>query len=145
MPKVKQFFSQPEKIVDAIKQTESTTSGEIKVHVESENNKEVMLRAQEVFLMLDMHLLPQKNGVLIYISVRDKEICIIGDKNIHNTVGHNFWNDTVYKMSQHFKNRQFDTGTIEAILEIGQKLKIFFPFDHTTKSNDLSDDISYGE
>lgn len=145
MPKLKQFFNQPEKIVEAIKKAESTTSGEIKVHVESKNNKEVMLRAQEVFRQLKMHLLPQENGVLIYIAVKDKEICIIGDKNIHNTVGLDFWNDTVHTMSQHYKNSQFDQGTIDAIIEIGLKLKAFFPFDHQTKSNDLSDDISYGE
>lgn len=145
MLKTKDFFQSPKEIVSAIQKAESTTSGEIKIHVENKKPSQLEQRAQEVFFQLNMHELPLKNGVLIYISIQSKQIHILGDENIHQVVGVNFWNDIVEQMSEKFKLQQFDQGAIEAILEIGEQLKQHFPFDAQNKSNDLSDDISYGD
>lgn len=144
MPKVKNFFKQPENIVSAIRKAETFTSGEIKVHIESQCDKEVMERAKEVFHQLDMHLLPLKNGVLIYISVEDHKLAILGDQNIDNLVGENFWKDELEKIVHHFRKGEFDEGVIETIEDIGHKLKDYFPYDAKTDTNDLNDDISYG-
>ena len=54
MPKVQDFFKNPETIVQAIKKSELKTSGEIKVHVESNCSKEVMEQAKDVFHSLKM-------------------------------------------------------------------------------------------
>jgi|JI10StandDraft_1071094.scaffolds.fasta_scaffold1813308_1 uncharacterized membrane protein len=144
MPKVQDFFKNPETIVQAIKKSELETSGEIKVHVESNCSKEVMEQAKDVFHSLKMDQLPNKNGVLIYISTEDKKICILGDKNIDLKTGVNFWNDTVSQMSESFKKELFDEGVIQAISEIGSKLHDYFPYDSITDENELNDDISYG-
>ncbi len=145
MPKTKDFFKYPDKIVSAIQQAESYTSGEIKVHIESKNSSDTLSRAKEVFHQLDMHKLPQKNGVLIYIAVESKQICIWGDKHIHEAVGSGFWDEIILKMIDLFKAGKYDEGTVEAILKTGQKLRQFFPFNPDKPNNDLSDEISYGE
>lgn len=145
MLKAKDFFQSPKEIVSAIQKAETTTSGEIKIHVENKKPLQLEQRAQEVFFQLNMHELPLKNGVLIYISIQSKQIHILGDENIHQVVGVSFWNDIVEQMSEKFKLQQFDQGAIEAILQIGEQLKQHFPFDALNKSNDLSDDISYGD
>lgn len=145
MPQVKSFFKKPEEIVAAIKKAEQKTSGEIKVHIEAHCPKEVMEQAKDIFHQLHMHELPNKNGVLIYIAVLDHKICILGDKNIDEVVGTGFWNETVYNITQHFKQAHFDEGIAEAVLEIGRKLRDYFPYDATTDTNDLNDDISYGK
>lgn len=144
MPQVKNFFKHPEVIVSAIKKAETYTSGEIKVHIDKLCDKDVMEKAKEIFHQLGMHLLPGKNGVLIYISVLDHKIGILGDENIHQKVGDGFWNDELQKMIDHFKKNEYDEGVMEAISDIGQKLQAFFPFDSTNDTNDLNDDISYG-
>lgn len=145
MSQVRNFFKNPEGIVAAIKKAESKTSGEIKVHIEGECPKEVMEQATDIFHQLGMHLLPNKNGVLIYISVLDHKVCILGDKNIDEVVGLGFWNDTVYNLTTQFKHNHFDEGVSDAVLEIGRKLRDFFPYDAKTDTNDLNDDISYGK
>lgn len=145
MSDIQKFFKKPEDIVAAIKKAEQKTSGEIKIHIEAHCDKEVMARAKEVFELLGMHQLPQKNGVLIYVAVDDHKLCILGDKNIDEQVGLGFWNDTIYNMTKHFKQHHFDDGIIEAILETGRKLRDYFPYDKATDTNDLNDDISYGK
>lgn len=145
MPQVKNFFKDPNNIVAAIKKAETKTSGEIKVHIDEYCEKDVMETAKEIFHQLEMHLLPGKNGVLIYISVHDHKLCILGDQNIHDKVGDGFWNDELAKMIHHFKKNEYDEGVIEAILDIGRKLKDFFPYDEKTDTNDLNDEISYGK
>jgi len=144
MPQVRNFFKNPEAIVAAIQRAERKTSGEIKVHIDAHCEKEVMLQAQETFFHLGMDQLPNKNGVLIYIAAQDNKLCILGDANIDAIVGAGFWNDTVYKMVEHFKKKEFDEGVAEAILEIGRKLQEYFPYDAKNDTNDLPDDISYG-
>ncbi|HUH73884.1 MAG TPA: TPM domain-containing protein [Chitinophagales bacterium] len=144
MSKVKDFFKNPDAIVQAIKKAELKTSGEIKVHIEAHCPKEVMEQAKGVFHSLKMDQLPYQNGVLIYLSVEDKKICILGDKNIDLKTGLEFWNETVFHLSESFKNGFYDEGVITAVLEIGRKLQDYFPFDSTTDNNDLNDDISYG-
>lgn len=144
MSKLKNFFKNPDTIVQAIKESELKTSGEIKVHIEAQCPKEVMEQAKDVFHSLKMDLLPHKNGVLIYISTEDKKICILGDKNIDLKTGVGFWNETVSQLSESFKRELFDEGVIRAITEIGRKLHDYFPYDSKTDKNELNDDISYG-
>lgn len=144
MSNVHAFFKYPDAVVQAIHKAEQSTSGEIKVHVESQCPIEVMERAKVIFHHLKMHELPQKNGVLIYISISDHKVCILGDANIHAKVGNDYWTETIFKLTQHFKKNQFDKGIIEAILEIGDKLKSHFPYNKNNDTNDLKDDISYG-
>ncbi|MCO5233992.1 MAG: TPM domain-containing protein [Chitinophagales bacterium] len=144
MSNIHSFFKQPEAIVQAIQKAELKTSGEIKIHLESRCSGEVMQHATEIFHYLKMQDLPQKNGVLIYISISDHKICILGDANIHSKVGNDYWDGTVFKLSQHFKKNQFDKGIIEAILEIGESLHTHFPYDKDNDTNDLNDNISYG-
>ena len=144
MTKIQKFFKNPEAIVQAIKKAELKTSGEVKVHIEEYCPKEVMEQAKDVFHQLKMHELPDKDGVLIYVAVSDHKICIIGDKNIDDKVGVNFWNETVFQMSESFKKELFDEGVIQAVNEIGRKLQDYFPYDSKTDKNNLNDDISYG-
>ena len=144
MSKHKNFFKNPEAIVHAIKKAERKTSGEIKVHVEAHCPKEVMEQAKDVFHHLKMDQLPHQNGVLIYLSIEDKKICILGDKNIDLKTGLGFWNETVFQLSESFKKGLYDEGVIQAILEIGGKRQEYFPFNSKTDKNDLNDDISYG-
>ena len=55
--KVERFLSQKEEseIVEAIRQAESQTSGEIRIHIENSTSIDVYERAMEVFHMLKMN------------------------------------------------------------------------------------------
>lgn len=144
MPTAKLFFSEEEKsrIMHAIAQAEKATSGEIRVHLEEKCGDDVIKRATQVFAKLNMHKTELKNGVLIYLAVKDKKFAIIGDEGINNSVPENFWDTIKNNMVSSFSQGDFLNGIIGAINESGEQLKHFFPFHHADV-NEVSDEISF--
>jgi uncharacterized membrane protein len=140
------FFDkkQREQIVNAIKQAELNTSGEIRVHVENHCKKEVLDRATEVFETLKMHKTQLRNGVLIYLATKDRRFAIIGDAGINQKVADDFWDSTKEIMLEHFKKGAFAAGLTRAILQAGEQLKEYFPY-QSDDINELSDEISFGK
>ena len=63
----------------AIAQAEKATSGEIRVHLEEKCGDDVIKRATQIFAKLNMHKTELKNGVLIYLAVKDKKFAITGE------------------------------------------------------------------
>ena len=143
--KLSDFLSEAErqKVQAAIKDAELKTSGEIRVHIESTCTTNVLDRAIAVFKEINMHLTKERNGVLIYLSVKDQKLAIIGDKGINDVVPQGFWDEIKDAMVADFKNRQFQKGLEEGIHKIGEKLIEYFPFNDDDK-NELSNDISFG-
>lgn len=137
--------SNKEAIIKAIKQAELNTSGEIKVHIESKCvSVNAYDRAKVVFDYLSLHKTALRNGVLIYWAYEDQKIAILGDKGINNKVSSDYWNSTLNLISSNFKSQKYQEGLCEAILEIGEKLKLFFPYQGNDR-NEISDDISTGK
>lgn len=143
----KDFFSPEEKnrIVSAIREAEQQTSGEIRVYVESRCRfVEALDRAAEVFTILKMGETAGQNAVLIYLAVRDRQLAIFGDRAIHEKVGEEFWTKEVMHMLNHFQNSRYADATVKVILDIGDALKLHFPYDRQTDINELPDDIVFG-
>ncbi len=144
--KVADFLSPAEErmIVEAIKEAERNTSGEIRVHLESRSKKELPKRAAEVFNELEMQKTELRNGVLFYVAVKDKTYAIIGDKGINDQVPDDFWVEIKDNMLTDFKSGNFGEGIAKAIIEAGKQLKVHFPY-QKDDVNELSDDISIGD
>lgn len=139
-----QVFLKPDqesKVVEAIKEAELNTSGEIRVHIEAHSDMDPMDRAKAVFAQLEMHKTEARNGVLFYVGVQDHSFVILGDQGIDQKVDDDFWESTKDLVLSNFKNGDFDKGLIEGILEAGKQLKAYFPF-RSDDENELSDEIS---
>ena len=145
--KPKEFFSAKDKeqIVQAIRNAEKETSGEIRVYVESKNPfVNVMDRAAEVFFNLKMDKTEDRNGVLLYIAIKHKELALFGDEGIYKKVGTDYWDIEVKNMIAHFSKENISNGIEQCVEHIGQTLKEKFPYDGTTDKNELPDDIVFG-
>lgn len=144
MSKTEDFLTKAEEqeIVEAIVVAEKSTSGEIRVHIEENNTKPPMERAQEVFHLLKMDETELKNGVLFYICMQSKSFAILGDKGINDLVAQDFWNSTKDHVIAKFKEGKFKDGLVNGILEAGEQLKKHFPYNHDTDTNELSNEIS---
>lgn len=142
----KDLFTKEEQqqIVDAVKQAELNTSGEIKVHIERKCKEDVLDHAAFIFEELEMHKTELRNGVLIYLAVEDRQLAILGDAGINLKVPKGFWEDTRDVMISNFKNGDFTKGLSEGIIKAGEQLKEHFPY-QKDDVNELSDDISFGE
>ena len=145
MSKATEFFSKEEEqeIVLAIQEAELNTSGEIRIHIEATSKKEAFERAQDVFGELQMHKTGQRNGVLLYLAVDDHQFAICGDEGIDKVVADDFWDCTRDVMATNFKEGKFKEGIIAGILNAGEQLKQFFPY-QTDDTNELSNEISKG-
>jgi uncharacterized membrane protein len=142
----KDFFSaeEQENISLAVQNAELDTSGEIRIHIENVCIGEVLDRASFVFRKLGMDKTLLRNGVLIYLAVKNRKFAIIGDSGINKVVPDNFWDDIKHKMLNHFRNDEFETGLCNAITLVGDQLKAYFPH-KKDDVNELPDDISFGE
>ena len=131
-----------QRVVEAIRQAELNTSGEIKVHIENHCRGDVEERSLVVFNHLKINETQQHNGVLIYLAVRDRKFAILGDEGINKVVEADFWNDIRDLMSAAFKEGLFAEGLEQGIMRCGEKLKTCFPY-QSDDINEIPDDISY--
>lgn len=143
--KTRLFFSSVEKdrILTEIEKAERLTSGEIRVHVESRAGKDSLARAKEVFEQLGMTKTQERNGVLIYLAVKDRKFAIIGDQGIDRVVPSNFWAETRDRMNALFKEKKFAEGVCLGIALSGEHLATFFPC-RPGDVNELTNEISEG-
>ena len=144
MPNARQILNNEEdhRVVEAIRLAELNTSGEIKVHIENHCRGNVEERSLFVFNHLKLNETQLRNGVLIYLAVKDNKFAILGDEGINNVVEDSFWNDVKDLMLSHFKEGRFAEGLEQGIQRCGEKLKTYFPY-QSDDINEIPDDISY--
>lgn len=144
--KASAFFTreQQAQITDAIKEAERETSGEIRVHIEKRLAGNVLDRAAWLFKKMGMHTTDERNGVLFYLAVNNKEFAIIGDKGINSKVPEGFWDRIKDILQNHFRKGEFTEGLVEGILIAGNLLREHFPY-RKNDINELPDDISFDE
>ncbi len=145
MPKDLFTKEQLAQIEAAIKQAETDTSGEIRVHIERHIEEDVLDHAAFIFEQLEMHKTELRNGVLFLLVVEDRQLAIIGDAGINAKVKEGFWDEIRDHMVEHFKQGRYAEGLSEGILMAGKVLKEHFPYDKKSDKNELSDEISFGK
>src|ERR1700733_4965642 len=111
--------AQQQQIVAAIQSAEKCTSGEIRVYVESRcRYVDPLDRATEVFAGLRMDKTAARNGVLVYVALKDRQLAIFGDKGIHEKVGDAFWNHQVKSILGHFNKTDYAGGIAKVVADI---------------------------
>jgi uncharacterized membrane protein len=131
-----------DRIVQAIREAEMKTSGEIRVLIQRGKLKsDPLVAAQRKFHRLDMHKTRERNAVLIFVAPRAHKFAVIGDKAVHEKCGEEFWQHIVEEMRTHFQNEKFSHALVEAIEKIGKVLASHFPRARAN-ANELPDEIS---
>ena len=138
------FFSpeQEQQIVDAIRQAEKNTSGEIRVHLESKNeDKPTLEYVWYIFDAIGMRQTKQANGVLFYIDITHRTFVIVADEGINKVVRDDFWKEITEIVTSGFKQGNYVDALIQGILNVGEQLKQYFPY-RDDDLNELPDEIS---
>jgi len=144
----KDLFNTEEKqqITDAIRRAEKMTSGEVRVFVESRcSYMDAIDRAAELFFQLQMEKTDDRNAVLVYVAIKDRQLAIFGDEGIHKKVGDEYWGIEVKKMITNFNKENYAEGISEVVDDIGEALTKHFPYNNDTDKNELPDDIVFGK
>jgi uncharacterized membrane protein len=130
-----------DRIIEAIREAESRTSGEIRVLIQRGKLKsDPLVVAQRKFHKLGMHKTHQRNAVLIFVAPRAHKFAVVGDKAIHEKCGDEFWQRTVDRMRVHFQTEKFTDALVEAVEDIGSVLTAHFPKTRRDAS-ELPDDV----
>ena len=130
-------------IARAVRQAETRTSAEVRVHLDHTCEGDALRRAIKIFERLGMHRTAEHNGVLIYISVSDHKLAVIGDAGIHERVGEAYWRGLVDGVRDQLRQRRSREGLLQAIAEVGDALGRHFPR-RPDDVNELPDDVSIG-
>jgi len=144
--RTKEFLSKLEhdRIVKAIREAESRTSGEIRIYVQrGKFETDPITVAQKKFQRLGMHKTRERNAVLIFVAPRAHKFAVVGDTAIHEKCGEQFWQHVVDGMRGHFQNEKFSHALTEAINEVGKVLATHFPRT-SANANELPDEIIEG-
>ena len=146
--KKKTFFTEAEKqrVVEAIRKAEQRTSGEVRVFVESRNAYvDPMDRAAEIFYSLKMDKTDDRNAVLLYIAVKDKQLALFGDEGIYKATGEEYWNNAVKIMLKEITAQDIIGGMVHCISTVGETLNEKFPYNKLDDKNELPDEIIFGK
>jgi uncharacterized membrane protein len=144
--RTKEFLNKLEhdRIVEAIREAESKTSGEIRVYIQrGKFEAHPVTVAQKKFQRLGMHKTHERNAVLIFVAPRAHKFAVVGDKAIHEKGGEQFWQRVVNEMRTHFQNEKFSRAIVEGVEEVGKLLAAHFPRT-SADANELPDEIAEG-
>ena len=140
---VKAFLSEDDldAVARAVAAAEKQTSAEVRVHLDHACPGDALPRAIKVFERLGMHKTPERHGVLVYISVTDRKLAVIGDKGIHERVGEAYWRELVDAVRDRMRGERPRDGLVHAVSELGAVLGRHFPR-RPDDTNTLSDAVS---
>jgi uncharacterized membrane protein len=133
-------------IAAAVAEAERGTSAEIRVHLERRlpsgaSPGDALPRATEIFTRLGMHATADRNGVLIYLAVENRQLAIAGDAGVHARVGDEYWQRIRDAMVERLRRGEAREALLYAVAEVGEVLRRFFP-PRPDDRNELSDQVS---
>jgi uncharacterized membrane protein len=134
-----------ERVLEAIREAERRTSGEIRVSVAPFFWGNVRKVAEKAFVRLKMAETRDRNSILFFIVPARRRFAVLGDSGIHAKVGQEFWELVAGLLSESFRKKDHTEGLVRAISAAGEKLAEHFPYDAEADVNELPDDIDFGK
>ncbi len=80
------------------------------------------------------------NGVLIYLSILERRVVVLGDKAIHEKMGDEHWKEVRDLIIQGIRQGQARSGICSAVARCGEALACHFPR-KADDTNELSDEV----
>jgi len=133
------------RIVSAIREAESRSRGEIRVHVAEREVADPRTEAARVFERLGMADTAERNGVLLFVAPASQSITVLGDRAVHERCGEAFWTAVVESVRGEFSAGRFTEGIVAGVRALGDELARHFPRrPGESDLNELPDTVSHG-
>src|SRR3954464_10689855 len=123
-----------DRIEQAIKQSETMHSGQVRFVVEGAldgrplfRNQHARERALDVFSHLRIWDTAHNNGVLIYLLLADRNVEILADRGIDAKVDKAEWENICAMMETEFRKGSFQAGVLKGIAAVSGHLAKHFP------------------
>lgn len=117
-----------DKIVEAIRNAELLTSGEIRVYIAKNCKEDALEKASRVFQKLKMHNTALRNAVLILVCPADHKAAILGDKGINSIIENDFWDNTLKELLSYCSKDLITEGICKTVDKVGNLIKQKYPY-----------------
>jgi putative membrane protein len=94
---------------------------------------------QELF-RLGLHQTTARTGVLMFVSLLERRVVVLGDIGIHQKVGDDHWQRTQTAVLDGVRRGRLETGLVEGIRATGSVLAEHFPWVHGDR-NEIPDRV----
>jgi uncharacterized membrane protein len=132
-----------ERVVAAIREAESRTRAEIRVHVTDRAVADPQEAAVEAFERLGMTRTAERNAILLFVAPDSQSFSILGDRAVHERCGDEFWSAVAEAMREEFRAGRFTEGILAGIAKVGEGLARHFPRHEGDRDrNELPDGVS---
>ncbi len=115
------------RIKRAIRDAEAGTTGRIWVRFVPDTEVNALERAKAEFLRRRLHHSETHNGALVLVAPDAHKFAVIGDADLHERVGADFWQKLIDEMRPHFERSEYEPGVCLAVARIGDQLHLYFP------------------
>jgi uncharacterized membrane protein len=131
-----------QRLLEKIRQIESRSSGEVRLHVTDRRVKDPLDIARKTFTALGMIRTRSRNGVLVYLSLPSRTFAIVGDEGIDRVTPPDYWQNLRDTMAERFSTGGYCEGLLEILDRVEAVLVEHFPYEEGDV-DELPDDISY--
>ncbi|MBU1055126.1 MAG: TPM domain-containing protein [Proteobacteria bacterium] len=97
-------------------------------------------RAVRAFYEKGLYKTRDETGILIFISILEHRVWILGDKGINEKIAPEFWSKIAKELSEGIKRKEQGKAASHAIEECGKELAKYFPIKHDD-TNELSNEV----
>jgi uncharacterized membrane protein len=131
-----------QRLLEKIRQIESRSSGEVRLHVTDRRVKDTLQAARKTFIALGMTRTRGRNGVLVFLSLPSRSFAIVGDEGIDRITGPDYWRSLRDTMAKRFSAGSYVDGLLDILDQVEAVLVEHFPYEEGD-ADELPDDISY--
>ncbi|MGB5156616.1 TPM domain-containing protein [Desulfobacterium sp. N47] len=102
----------------------------------------VRKRALMAFYEKGLYKTRDETGILIFISLLEHRVWILGDRGINAKIDPEFWGNIAAKLSEGIKKKEHGKATCDAIEECGKELSRYFLIKQDD-TNELSNEVMF--
>lgn len=108
-----------------------------------ELNEEVEQKSYEAFMHHNLHLTHNHNGVLIFVSLFERKIKILCDKNVNDKISKEIWQNIIVEFIHTYQTKDVLIALKSTIINVGNVLENHFPrtIEKSKSINELEDDL----
>lgn len=97
-------------------------------------------RAVRAFYEKELYKTKDETGILIFISLLEHRVWILGDRGINAKIAPDFWKNIASDLSAGIREKEHGKSVCQAILKCGEELSGYFPL-KKDDINELTDEV----
>jgi len=97
-------------------------------------------RAVTAFYEKQLYKTRDETGILIFISLLEHRVWILGDRGINAKIAPDFWREIASELSSGMKEKRYGESVCLAISKCGKELSLYFP-KKSDDTNELADEV----